>query len=90
MPEHEPFTRARLTVERRHAVATVEKVARAHAEGYETCRSRSCRYGACNAFLSIFSVPLLPAELTWYLTMTEQVVVSVPAIVDGNARRWHR
>lgn len=34
-------------------------------------------------FASTIAIPVLPAELTWYLAMTEQVVVSVPAIVDG-------
>jgi L-Ala-D/L-Glu epimerase / N-acetyl-D-glutamate racemase len=34
-------------------------------------------------FASTIANPVLPAELTWYLAMTEQVVVPVPQIVDG-------
>jgi L-Ala-D/L-Glu epimerase / N-acetyl-D-glutamate racemase len=34
-------------------------------------------------FASIIPRPVLPAELTWFLAMTEQVVVSVPEVVDG-------
>jgi L-Ala-D/L-Glu epimerase / N-acetyl-D-glutamate racemase len=34
-------------------------------------------------FASTIASPVLPAELTWFLAMTEQVVGSVPRIVDG-------
>ena len=34
-------------------------------------------------FAAAVSAPLLPAELTWYLAMNEQVVSHVPAIADG-------
>jgi hypothetical protein len=27
--------------------------------------------------------PILPAELTWFLAMTEQITTMTPAIVDG-------
>jgi hypothetical protein len=30
-------------------------------------------------------VTMLPAELTWYLAMTEQVITHVPVITDGCA-----
>jgi L-Ala-D/L-Glu epimerase / N-acetyl-D-glutamate racemase len=34
-------------------------------------------------FASTVPNPVVPAELTWFLAMTEQVVVPVPEIVDG-------
>jgi L-alanine-DL-glutamate epimerase-like enolase superfamily enzyme len=34
-------------------------------------------------FAAALPQPMLPAELTWYLSMTEQVSMVVPAIVDG-------
>ncbi len=34
-------------------------------------------------FAAAVCAPLLPAELTWYLAMNEQVVSHVPAIADG-------
>jgi L-Ala-D/L-Glu epimerase len=34
-------------------------------------------------FASTLPNPVLPAELTWFLAMTEQVVAPVPEIVDG-------
>jgi L-alanine-DL-glutamate epimerase-like enolase superfamily enzyme len=34
-------------------------------------------------FAAVVPAPMLPAELTWYLAMTEQVSTYVPAIVDG-------
>lgn len=34
-------------------------------------------------FAASIASPVLPAELTWYLAMTEQVLKSVPAIVGG-------
>ena len=34
-------------------------------------------------FASTIANPVLPAELTWYLAMTEQIVASMPEIVDG-------
>lgn len=34
-------------------------------------------------FAAALPQPMLPAELTWYLAMTEQVSTHVPAIVDG-------
>jgi L-alanine-DL-glutamate epimerase-like enolase superfamily enzyme len=35
-------------------------------------------------FASTIADPILPAELTWFLAMTEQVISHVPAIVDGS------
>jgi L-alanine-DL-glutamate epimerase-like enolase superfamily enzyme len=34
-------------------------------------------------FAATITAPILPAELTWFLAMTEQVVVESPRIVDG-------
>lgn len=34
-------------------------------------------------FASTVSSPVLPAELSWFLAMTEQIVTAVPKIVDG-------
>jgi L-alanine-DL-glutamate epimerase-like enolase superfamily enzyme len=34
-------------------------------------------------FAASIASPILPAELTWYLAMTEQVIKTVPSIVDG-------
>ena len=34
-------------------------------------------------FAASIAKPVLPAELTWYLAMTEQVLKAVPNIVDG-------
>jgi L-alanine-DL-glutamate epimerase-like enolase superfamily enzyme len=34
-------------------------------------------------FAASIASSILPAELTWYLAMTEQVIKTVPAIVDG-------
>ena len=34
-------------------------------------------------FASTIPKPLLPAELTWFLAMTEQIVAPVPEIVNG-------
>jgi L-alanine-DL-glutamate epimerase-like enolase superfamily enzyme len=34
-------------------------------------------------FAAMVADPMLPAELTWFLAMTEQVLSHVPAIVDG-------
>ena len=34
-------------------------------------------------FASAIGKPLLPAELTWFLAMTEQVMLEVPKVIDG-------
>jgi L-alanine-DL-glutamate epimerase-like enolase superfamily enzyme len=34
-------------------------------------------------FAAALPQPILPAELTWFLAMTEQVTTEVPKIVDG-------
>jgi L-Ala-D/L-Glu epimerase len=35
-------------------------------------------------FASSIADPILPAELTWFMAMTDQVISQVPAIVDGS------
>lgn len=35
-------------------------------------------------FASTIAAPILPAELTWFMAMTEQVISRVPPIVDGS------
>jgi L-alanine-DL-glutamate epimerase-like enolase superfamily enzyme len=34
-------------------------------------------------FAATIASPVLPAELTWFLAMTEQVLKTVPKITDG-------
>jgi L-Ala-D/L-Glu epimerase len=34
-------------------------------------------------FAATMEQPVLPAELTWFLAMTEQIVTEIPEIVDG-------
>jgi L-alanine-DL-glutamate epimerase-like enolase superfamily enzyme len=35
-------------------------------------------------FASTIAAPILPAELTWFMAMTEQVISEMPPIVDGS------
>ncbi|HUC49211.1 MAG TPA: mandelate racemase/muconate lactonizing enzyme family protein [Xanthobacteraceae bacterium] len=37
-------------------------------------------------FASTIADPILPAELTWFMAMTEQVISQVPPIVDGSIK----